>query len=127
MVRNLRGPADRPEEDRIMGPDPALPVLRHHAAVRLVILDIGEVEPVEFERKAVLAGRLFERPHALRHHLLADPVSADDGNAVGLLHAGLLGGGAVLISDTPRRRKRGRRAPQTPFCVDAIHAAEQMP
>src|SRR5262249_18958782 len=119
MIRHLRRPADRAEEDRVIGADPALPVLRHHAAVLLVIFDIGEVEPVELERKTVLLGRLLQRPDPLRHHLLADPVARDDGNAVSLAHVGLLAVGGVLISDEPRRRKGATVMPTTSAMIEA--------
>jgi membrane dipeptidase len=49
-----------------------------------------------FDFANVGPGRLLERAHAFRHHLLADPIAGNDGNAVGFLHVG-----------APRGRRRG--------------------
>ena len=90
MVRNLGGPADGAEEDRVMAADLLLPVLRHHAAMLFVVLGIGEIEPVEPQCEAITLRRLFQGAHAFRHHFLADAVAGDDGNAIGLRHSSSL-------------------------------------
>src|SRR5215831_13320214 len=68
-----------------MAADLGLPVRRHHAAVLLVVLDAGEIEPVELDVEAVLLGGRLERAHAFGRHFLADAVAGYDRDAIGLL------------------------------------------
>src|ERR1700726_4779513 len=82
MVRNLRRPAHRAEEDRVVPADLFLPVLRHHALMLGVVVVGGEVEVVLPQFEAEFFGGGFEHAHALRHHLLADAVARNDGDAV---------------------------------------------
>ena len=96
VIRDLRRPADRAEEDGVVAADLLLPVLRHHALMLLVIIVGGEVEIVVAQLEAEFPGRRFEHPHALRHRLLADAVARNDGDAIDAI-GGLLavvGGGS---------------------------------
>ena len=75
------GEADGAEQDGVMALDGLQPVLRHHAA------GLGEppatpilVVPGEGEVEAAAGG--FEDPDRLRHHLVADAIAGDHGDAV---------------------------------------------
>ena len=87
VVRHLRRPADRAEEDRVMLADLLLPVLRHHAVVLGVVVVGGEIEPVLPHLEAELLRHRFQRAHAFRHDLLADAVARNDGDAVDAIGA----------------------------------------
>ena len=82
VIRDLRRPADRAEEDRVVLADLLLPVLRHHAFVLGVVVVGGEVEPVLPHLEAELLRHRLERAHALRHDLLADAVARNDGDTI---------------------------------------------
>ena len=82
VIRDLRRPADRAEEDRVVLADLLLPVLRHHALVLGVVVVGGEVEPVLPHLEAELLRDRLERAHAFRHDLLADAVARNDGDTI---------------------------------------------
>ena len=82
VIRHLRRPADRAEVDRVVLADLLLPVLRHHAAVLLVVVAGGEIEIVVPQLEAEFLRRRLEHAHALRHDFLADAVARNDGDAI---------------------------------------------
>jgi hypothetical protein len=68
---------------------------RHHPPVLLVIVARGEIEMILPQFKAELLGRGLEDAHALRHHLLADAVARDDGDAIDAIGGLFLSGRRV--------------------------------
>src|SRR5262249_7572925 len=90
VIGHFRRPADRAEENRVMTSDLVLPVLRHHAAMPLVIIAGGKIEMILPQLEAEPLGGGFEHADALRHHLLADAVARNDGDAIDAIggHAG---------------------------------------
>jgi hypothetical protein len=51
------------------------------------MLAVGEVEVLQRQADTEAAGHGFEHAHAFGHDFLADAVTGDDGDAMGLLHA----------------------------------------
>jgi hypothetical protein len=87
VVGHERGPARRAEVDGVVATDDVLPVIRHPVAD----LDLPVAVPVEVidrEREAELARGGVEHAHPLGHHLFADAVAGDHGDAICLCHAG---------------------------------------
>jgi len=82
VVGHRRRPAHRAVVDRVVAADPRLPVVGHHRAVPGVVVAAGEVEMIELQVDAELAGRRLQHAHALGHHFLADPVAGDHGDPV---------------------------------------------
>src|SRR5712671_5045924 len=103
MIRDLGGPADGAEKNRVMPADLSLPVLGHHAGVLFIVLDAGEIEPVEREVETMLPGGCFERAHAFGRHLLADAVAGYYGDAIGF-HVRAPRTRKPVISDATARR-----------------------
>ena len=69
--------ADRAEEDRVERAQPVERVLRHHPAVREVVLrPPGKMLPREAKSEPLR--RRFQRPDRRRNHLAPDPVAGDD-------------------------------------------------
>ena len=109
VVGHRRGPADRAEVDRIDAGELLLPVLRHHPAVREVVVAARPFDLAQFEREAEALGRRVQDAQALGQHFLADAVAGDRGDAEGGGHDGRLlevqaaGRSASSSSSQPRR------------------------
>ena len=83
VIGDLIRPADGAEEDRVMVADLVLPVVGEHGAVLQVVVAGGEVELVELELEAELAGGGLERADAFGDDFTADAVAGDHGYFVG--------------------------------------------
>ena len=81
VIGDLLGPADRTEEDRIVGADLALPILGKHRPVPSVVIVRREIERIEAKIKAMLLRGGFEHRASLRHDLLADSVARNNGDS----------------------------------------------
>src|SRR5207237_10602209 len=115
VVGDLLRPADRAEEDRLVAADPILPVVRHHAAVPLVVGPRGEVEMIELEADVEAARRLLENAQSLGNDFGADAVARNDRDPMRLFHAAF--SVASLHSSSA-----GRTTSATPTTVNATPA-----
>ncbi len=84
MIRHGFRPAHRAEKDRVMPADLLLPVFRHHPVMASVIITIGEIEIIELQIEIIFFRRRFQHAYALGHNLLADPVSGDHRDTIGI-------------------------------------------
>jgi len=75
MIRDLIGPAHRPEKNGVMVTDLILPVVRHHLAVFLVVVAGCEVKLIELKFEAVLFRGGFENSYAFGNNFPADSVA----------------------------------------------------
>ena len=82
VIRDLLGPADGAEEDRIVRADPLLPVLRQHAAVLGVIIVGGKIEVIELQVEAELLSRGLQNTHSFRRRFLTDAIAGNNGQSV---------------------------------------------
>src|SRR5690348_7275745 len=74
----------RAEQDGVVAADQAAAILRHHAAVFLVVL-AAPVEMIDLELEAPLAlGQRLQHLDAGGYHLGADSVAGNGGDPVGL-------------------------------------------
>ena len=83
VVRDDVGPAHCAEVDRVEAAQHLEPVLGQHPAVLGPVLGGGEVELLGLQTEPEALGRPAQDLQAFRHHLSADPVSCDHGDAVG--------------------------------------------
>jgi hypothetical protein len=62
--------------------DLVLPVVRHHLLMLLVVVAGREIEVVLAQLETEFLGRSFQHAHTFRHHLLANAVTRNDGDAI---------------------------------------------
>src|ERR1019366_5883504 len=80
MIRNLGGPSDGPEKNRVMAANQLLPVIRQHFSVLQIIIATGEIELVVIEADAELRRHGVQNPKSLRDYFRANAVSGNDGD-----------------------------------------------
>ncbi|KAG1436868.1 hypothetical protein G6F57_020485 [Rhizopus arrhizus] len=85
VIRHRGGPTDRTEEYRFVLADLRLPVVRHHLAVRGVVV-AAPVEMIPLEINAEARRNGIQHFQAFRHDLFANPVSWNYRNLVFLSH-----------------------------------------
>src|SRR2546425_8274834 len=102
VIGHLGGPADSAEEDRVVPADLLLPVLRHHRAVREVVV-ARPVEVIELQLDLELPRGRVEDAQPLGHDLLADAVAGDHRDPV-LCQLTLPGASRPASSRRPDRR-----------------------
>jgi hypothetical protein len=90
VVGHGRRPAHRTEEQRVHAFEPAPPVVGHHLAVLREVVAARPLDRLPLQLQLEALGCRVEHAHALWHHLLADAIARDGGDAEGRTHERLL-------------------------------------
>ena len=85
MIWHLGWPAGGAKEQAFVTADLIAPV-GWHPGTNLVVVVAAPVKGIQCELNAELAGAGVQHPQAFGHYFLANAVTSDDGDAMGLAH-----------------------------------------